>query len=92
MQHCFQQTVIAMRLADRVDASESDVVATYYTGLLRHVYCHADAHEQAKWFGENIALEAYGLEGGVESITGVLRMIGSGYRGFARAGVIASVP
>ena len=31
MQHCLQQTVIAMRLADRVGASESDVVATYYT-------------------------------------------------------------
>jgi len=92
MQHCLQQTVIAMRLADRVGASESDVVATYYTGLLRHVYCHADAHEQAKWFGDDIALKAYGLEGGVESITGVLRMIGSGNRGLARAGVIASFP
>ena len=92
MEHCLQQTVIALRLADRVGAGEADVVATYYTGLLRHVYCHADAHEQAKWFGDDIALKAYGLEGGVESVAGVLRLVGSGNRGLARAGVIASFP
>ena len=92
MEHSLQQTVIALRLADRVGAGESDVVATYYTGLLRHVYCHADAHEQAKWFGDDIALKAYGLEGGVESVAGVLRLVGSGNRGLARAGVIASFP
>ena len=92
MQHCLQQTVIVLRLADRVRATEAEVVATYYTGLLRHVYCHADAHEQAKWFGDDIALKAYGLEGGVESVAGVLRLVGSGDRGLARAGRLASFP
>ena len=29
MEHCLQQTVIALRLADRVGAGESDVVETY---------------------------------------------------------------
>jgi HD-GYP domain-containing protein (c-di-GMP phosphodiesterase class II) len=92
MKHCLQQTVIALRLADRVGASESDVIATYYTGLLRHVYCHADAHEQAKWFGDDIAMKAYALEGGVESVTGILRMVGSSKSGLARAGLVASFP
>jgi hypothetical protein len=41
---------------------------------LRHVYCHADAHEQAKWFGDDIAMKAVGWESGV---LGALRMLGS---------------
>ncbi len=30
----------------------------YYTALLVNVGCHTDAHEQAKWFGDDIALKA----------------------------------
>ena len=30
----------------------------YYTALLITVGCHSDAHEQAKWFGDDIALKA----------------------------------
>jgi hypothetical protein len=92
MEHCLRQTIMALRLADRVGVDESELVATYYTGLLRHVYCHADAHEQAKWFGDDIALKAYGFESGADSIMGVLRMVGSGTRGLARAGRVASFP
>ncbi len=92
MDHCLRQTIIALRLADRAGVDESELVATYYTGLLRHVYCHADAHEQAKWFGGDIVLKAYGFEIGAESVIGVLRMLGSGERGLARAGRIASFP
>jgi HD-GYP domain-containing protein (c-di-GMP phosphodiesterase class II) len=92
MEHCLRQTIIALRLADRVGVDESELVATYYTGLLRNVYCHADAHEQAKWFGDDIALKAYGFESGADSIMGVLRMLGSGSRGLARAGRVASFP
>ena len=33
-----------------------DVV--YYAALLVNVGCHSDAHEQAKWFGDDIALKA----------------------------------
>ena len=29
----------------------------YYTALLVNVGCHADAHEQAKWFGDDIDAE-----------------------------------
>ena len=33
-------------------------MAVYYTVLLVNVGCHADAHEQAKWFGDDIALKS----------------------------------
>src|ERR1022692_587554 len=30
----------------------------YFTALLINVGCHSDAHEQAKWFGDDIAVKA----------------------------------
>ena len=92
MEHCLRQTIIALRLADRVGVDESQLVATYYTGLLRHVYCHADAHEQAKWFGDDIRLKAFGFEQGADSVFDVLRLLGSGERGLARAGRVVAFP
>jgi histidine ammonia-lyase len=52
MAHCMRQTVIALRLAELVGASPTEREATYYLGLLVNAYCHADASEQASWFGE----------------------------------------
>ena len=43
MAHCMRQTVIALRLADLVGASDDDREATYYLGLMMNSYCHADA-------------------------------------------------
>ena len=57
MAHCMRQTVIAQRLAELVGASEAEREATYYLGLLMNVYCHADASEQAKWFGDDISFK-----------------------------------
>ncbi len=57
MEHCMRQTVIALRLADLVGASDHDREATYYLGLMMNVYCHADAAEQAKWFGDDIGFK-----------------------------------
>ena len=62
MEHCLRQTVIALRLANRLGVGESELVATYYSGLLVNVYCHSDAHEQAKWFGDDIAMKAFAFE------------------------------
>jgi HD-GYP domain-containing protein (c-di-GMP phosphodiesterase class II) len=58
MEHCLRQTVIASRLAALVDADEAEREATYYLGLLMNAYCHADAAEQATWFGDDIAFKA----------------------------------
>jgi HD-GYP domain-containing protein (c-di-GMP phosphodiesterase class II) len=57
MAHCMRQTVIAQRLAELVGASEAEREAAYYLGLLMNVYCHADASEQAKWFGDDISFK-----------------------------------
>jgi len=81
MEHCLRQTIIALRLADRVGVGESELVATYYSGLLRNIYCHADAHEQAKWFGDDIALKSgkYDHElGSPRAAVAAIRKVGAG--------------
>jgi hypothetical protein len=47
-----------MRLAERADLDDDECGVVYYTALLVNVGCHADAHEQAKWFGDDTALKA----------------------------------
>src|SRR2546429_4766033 len=56
MEHVLRQCLIALRLADQAGLGEQDRMAVYYTALLVNVGCHADAHEQAKWFGDDITL------------------------------------
>jgi HD-GYP domain-containing protein (c-di-GMP phosphodiesterase class II) len=89
MEHCLRQTVIALRICDRIGMGERDRVATYYTGLLANVYCHADAHEQAEWFGDDIAVKHGAYEAGVFEF---LRMIGAGEKGLRRARKVAGFP
>ncbi len=53
----------------------------YYTALLINVGCHSDAHEQAKWFGDDIGLKStkYDYElGKVRAAMAGIRRIGSG--------------
>ena len=57
MAHCMRQTVIALRLAELAGATDAEREATYYLGLMFNVYCHADAAEQASWFGDDIELQ-----------------------------------
>src|SRR5918994_1311649 len=89
MEHCMRQTVIALRIADRIGVGEPDRVAIYYTGLLANVYCHADAYEQARWLGDDIALKHVVYEPDLFSL---LRMVGSGQRGLDRARTVVAFP
>jgi HD-GYP domain-containing protein (c-di-GMP phosphodiesterase class II) len=89
MEHCLRQTVIALRIADRIGVGERDRVATYYTGLLANVYCHSDAHEQAEWFGDDIVAKHGAYDPNVFEF---LRMIGASERGLARARKVAAFP
>ncbi len=41
-----------------LDLDDADRQALYYAALLVNVGCHTDAHEQARWFGDDIALKA----------------------------------
>jgi HD-GYP domain-containing protein (c-di-GMP phosphodiesterase class II)/DNA-binding CsgD family transcriptional regulator len=58
MEHVLRECMIALRLADRIGLDEAERSTVYYTALLVNVGCHADAHEQAKWFGDDIALKS----------------------------------
>ena len=81
MEHVLRQCLIALRLADQAGLAGPDRAAVYYTALLVNVGCHADAHEQAKWFGDDIALKSgkYGHEfGGFRAMVATMRLVGSG--------------
>ena len=54
MEHVLRQTIIALRLADQLGLDPAERSVVYYTALLVNVGCHLDAHEQAKWFGDDI--------------------------------------
>ncbi|HEY2543808.1 MAG TPA: HD domain-containing phosphohydrolase [Gaiellaceae bacterium] len=81
MEHVLRQCLIALRLADRVDLDEDGRSVVYYTALLVNVGCHSDAHEQAKWFGDDIAAKSGKYDGeqrGLRAAAAAVRMIGRG--------------
>ncbi len=57
MEHVLRQSLIALRLAERLGLDESEREVVYYVGLLAWVGCHVDAYEQAKWFGDDTAFK-----------------------------------
>src|ERR1700742_484694 len=72
MEHVLRQTVIALRLADLVGLPAESRSTLYYSSLLVNVGCHVDAHEQAKWFGDDIALKANKYRYDFRSLEGLL--------------------
>jgi HD-GYP domain-containing protein (c-di-GMP phosphodiesterase class II) len=82
MEHVLRQTLIAMRLAEGAGLGEQARADVYYTALLINVGCHSDAHEQAKWFGDDISLKAakYGPHDArsLRAVVANMRRIGSG--------------
>ena len=96
MAHCMRQTVIALRLAGLLGASDHELEATYYLGLMMNVYCHADAAEQAQWFGDDIGMKGDGYElldmSTARMVTLMWRRVGSHGSGMARARRLAAFP
>jgi HD-GYP domain-containing protein (c-di-GMP phosphodiesterase class II) len=83
MEHVLRQTLIALRLADRVKVTDDERVAVYYTALLLSVGCHSDAYEQAKWFGDDITVKADKFDhkltpGSIRMMVTGLRKLGAG--------------
>src|SRR6266849_3669322 len=81
MEHVLRQCIIALRLAELVGLDEDDRLVVYYTALLVNVGCHSDAHEQAKWFGDDIALKSGKYDHDMRSLKGAvasMRLVGSG--------------
>jgi HD-GYP domain-containing protein (c-di-GMP phosphodiesterase class II) len=81
MEHVLRQCLLALRIAERCGLSDGDRAAVYYSALLVNVGCHSDAHEQAKWFGDDIALKAtkfdYEPRSAREAL-GMVRLLGAG--------------
>jgi hypothetical protein len=46
------------RPPERIGLGEEERATVYYTALLINVGCHTDAHEPAKWFGDDLAFKA----------------------------------
>jgi HD-GYP domain-containing protein (c-di-GMP phosphodiesterase class II) len=87
MEHMLRQCLIALRLAERVGLDEQRRADVYYTALLVGVGCHTDAHEQAKWFGDDIALKSGKYDHEFHSLRGAaagMRLLGSGHAGSHR--------
>ena len=81
MEHVLRQCLIGLRLAEGLGLDEDERAVVYYTSLLINVGCHSDAHEQAKWFGDDIALKADKYDHDLRSIRSALaglRMLGAG--------------
>ena len=56
MKHVLRSCRISLRLADELGLDDDERAVTYYVSLLAWICCHADAKEQAAWFGDDIAL------------------------------------
>ena len=81
MEHVLRQCLIALRLAERLGLGEQDRATVYYTALLVNVGCHSDAHEQAKWFGDDIAMKSGKYDHEFRSVRAAvagMRLIGAG--------------
>src|SRR5215207_5353617 len=96
MAHCMRQTVIALRLAELAGATEAEREATYYLGLMFNAYCHADAAEQASWFGDDISFKSAGFDllgmNTAQLATFLVRRVGGHGTGLARARRLAGFP
>jgi HD-GYP domain-containing protein (c-di-GMP phosphodiesterase class II) len=82
MEHILRQCLIALRMAEGIGLDEHERAVVYYTALLINIGCHSDAHEQAKWFGDDIAVKSVKYDHEPRSLrmqTTGLRFIGSGH-------------
>src|SRR5260370_1729258 len=82
MEHVLRQCLSALKLAERSGLDEESRAVVYYTALLVNVGCHTDAHEQAKWFGDDIAVKSSKYSYDMRSVRGAasaMRFLGAGH-------------
>jgi len=56
---------LALRLATHIGLDDGSRAVVYYAALLVNVGCHSDAHEQAKWFGDDLRLKSNKYKHGI---------------------------
>ena len=93
LEHVLRQSVLAVRLGERIGLPPAERQVVLHTSLLAWVGCHVDAYEQAKWFGDDRAIKhdirSVDLGKPLESAVFVVRRVGAGRSlpGRARVGV-----
>ncbi len=55
-EHMLRAALIATRIADRLGLPQPQRDCIYYATLIMWIGCHADSHEYARWFGDDIAV------------------------------------
>jgi HD-GYP domain-containing protein (c-di-GMP phosphodiesterase class II) len=55
-EHMLRSALIGTRIADRLGLGRAQRDCVYYTTLIMWIGCHADSHEYARWFGDDIAV------------------------------------
>lgn len=55
-EHMLRSALIATRIAERLGLGPEQRGHSYYTTLIMWIGCHADSHEFAQWFGDDIAV------------------------------------
>jgi HD-GYP domain-containing protein (c-di-GMP phosphodiesterase class II) len=55
MEHMLRSCTIGLGIAERAGLAPADAELVHMTSLLAWVGCHADSHEMAYWFGDDIA-------------------------------------
>ena len=92
MEHLLRSCRLGLRLAESAGLSEDQRAVVYYVALLGWVGCHAESHEQAAWFGDEIAMKADRYEVDMAGRAGasfVLRHAGAGGSPWRRARMLA---
>jgi HD domain len=92
MEHVLRQCLIALALAERIEFATEDRDAVFFASLVAWVGCHVDAYEQAKWFGDEMALKGDFRKVDFANATSgpvfMLRHLGAGLPLRQRAGMI----
>ncbi|HMZ13178.1 MAG TPA: HD domain-containing phosphohydrolase [Mycobacterium sp.] len=55
-EHMLRAALIGTRIADRLGLNSEQRDCVYYATLVMWIGCHADSHEFAQWFGDDIAV------------------------------------
>lgn len=93
-EHMLRSALIATRLADRLGLDGEQRDSTYYTTLVMWVGCHADSHEYARWFGDDIAVrhDAYLVDwSGMPYLRFLLGNVGRGQPLVQRLSIMATL-
>jgi HD-GYP domain-containing protein (c-di-GMP phosphodiesterase class II) len=82
LEHVMRQCLVALRLAERLELGAEERAILYYTALLAYVGCHVDAHEQARWLGDDLVAKAdaslYDFDGGRTDVAYLIGHLGAG--------------